>query len=410
MWGRRLPEGRGENLLSTSALPADLRRAARRFWIALLFLLLLMAFAAAIYVNVESRISGAPWTIIDAVYMAVITIATIGFMEVHPLSQFGRAFTTGFAITGIILAAVAVRSAASLLLGEQLSHEFERRRRVRALRYVRDHYIVCGYGRMGREAVTQLRRRGLSVVVIEHEADGLDRLREGGILYVEGNATQDESLKSAGVERAKVLIAAVATDEDNLFVVLSARLLNPSLYIIARAGQEGAVDKLTHRREPRALSIRGRRPEPRCCRGRAGSGRLPGDGAAPGRPGRRDHLAPDLFRRARCRDIPGGCRADAGGQCNDPRDCGRRREFPYQSASRQCAPPRRSADRHGVASTAHRSPATDTLNRTPEARNERRPLLADAVSSRTTHFRFHGGVSGRSASNSSISFFSYPPA
>jgi voltage-gated potassium channel len=254
MWGRRLPEGRGENLLSTSALPADLRRAARRFWIALLFLLLLMAFAAAIYVNVESRISGAPWTIIDAVYMAVITIATIGFMEVHPLSQFGRAFTTGFAITGIILAAVAVRSAASLLLGEQLSHEFERRRRVRALRYVRDHYIVCGYGRMGREAVTQLRRRGLSVVVIEHEADGLDRLREGGILYVEGNATQDESLKSAGVERAKVLIAAVATDEDNLFVVLSARLLNPSLYIIARAGQEGAVDKLTRAGANRVLS------------------------------------------------------------------------------------------------------------------------------------------------------------
>jgi voltage-gated potassium channel len=235
-------------------MPADLRRAARRFWIALLFLLLLMVLAATYYVNVESHISGILWTTIDAVYMAVITIATIGFAEVHPLSQFGRAFTTGFAVTGIILAAVALRSAASLLLGEQLTHEVERRRRVRALRYVRDHYIVCGYGRMGREAVTQLRRRGLSVVVIEHEADGLDRLREGGILYVEGNATQDESLKSAGIERAKTLIAAVATDEDNLFVVLSARLLNPSLYIIARAGQEGTVDKLTRAGANRVLS------------------------------------------------------------------------------------------------------------------------------------------------------------
>ena len=254
MWERRLPDNRAAGRDGRLALPADLSRAARRFWIALLFLALLMVFAAAVYVNIESRMSGIRWSVIDAVYMAVITIATIGFAEVHPLSQFGRAFTTGFAVTGIILAACAVRSAASLLLGEQLTHEVERRRRLRALRYVRDHYIVCGYGRMGREAVAQLRRRGLSVVVIEQEPGALERLREGGILYVEGNATQDEHLKSAGVERARVFIAAVGTDEDNLFVVLSARLLNPSLYIIARAGHEAAVDKLTRAGANRVLS------------------------------------------------------------------------------------------------------------------------------------------------------------
>jgi voltage-gated potassium channel len=223
---------------------SDVSRSARQFWIALLFLALLVIFGATIYVNIESRVSGARWTVIDAVYMAVITIATIGFMEVHPLSQFGRAFTTGFAITGIILAAFAVRSAASLLLGEQLTHEVQRRRRMRAVNAMRDHYIVCGYGRMGKEAVFQLRRRGLQVVVIENELAALDRLREEGLPYVEGNAAEDEELRSAGIERAKVLIAACATDEDNVFVVLSARLLNPNLYIVARASLEAAVDKL----------------------------------------------------------------------------------------------------------------------------------------------------------------------
>jgi voltage-gated potassium channel len=176
--------------------------------------------------------------------MAVLTITTIGFMEVHPLSQLGRAFTTGFAITGIAVAAFALRSAASLLVGQQLSAEVQRRRRSRTLREMRNHYIVCGYGRMGREAVDQLRRRGLVAAVIEQDPAALDLLRAGDLPFVEGNATQDEHLRAAGIERARGLIAAVGTDEDNLFVVLSARLLNPNLYIVARAGQEATVDKL----------------------------------------------------------------------------------------------------------------------------------------------------------------------
>jgi voltage-gated potassium channel len=97
---------------------------------------------------------------------------------------------------------------------------------------------------MGRETVHQLRRRGLGVVVIEQEAAKLEPLRETDIPYVEGNATQDEHLRAAGVERARGLIAAVGADEENLFVVLSARLLNPQLFIVARAGREETVDKL----------------------------------------------------------------------------------------------------------------------------------------------------------------------
>lgn len=241
--------GRGNLTLS-----ADLGRAARQLWVTLLLLALLVVVAASFYLTLESQESHTRWTLIDAIYMAVITITTIGFGEVHPLSQLGRAFTTGFAIVGIGLAAFAVRSAASLLLGQQFSDEVQRRRRLRAVNEMRDHYIVCGYGRMGREAAAQLRRRGEAVVVIEQDAAALERLRNGDIPFIEGNATQDENLRSAGVEHAKCLVAAVATDEDNLFVVLSARLLNPNLHIVARAGQEATVGKLTRAGANRVLS------------------------------------------------------------------------------------------------------------------------------------------------------------
>ncbi len=222
----------------------DLGRSARQFWVALGLLLLLLIVAAFFYIKVESRLTGTPWSLVDAIYMAVLTFTTIGFAEVHELSQMGRAFTTGFAIGGIALAAFAVRAAASLLVGQQLSAEVQRRRRLRALRDMTDHYVVCGYGRMGRETVHQLRRRGLPVVVIEHDPAGLELLQETEIPFVAGNATEDEQLKQAGIERAKCLIAAVATDEDNLFIVLSARLLQPKLNIVARASREETVDKL----------------------------------------------------------------------------------------------------------------------------------------------------------------------
>jgi len=232
----------------------DLRRSARGFWIALFVLLGLLVVAISFYVNVESRLSGIPWTLVDGIYMAVLIITTIGFTEVHALSQPGRAFTTGFAITGLVLLALAARSAASFLVGQQLSEQAQLRRRLRTLNEMKDHYIVCGYGRMGREAVQQLRRRGLPVVVIEQDPSALDQLREIGIPFVEGNATQDEHLRAAGVERAKGLIAAVGTDEDNLFVVLSARLLKFDLHVVARAGAEATVDKLRRAGANRVLS------------------------------------------------------------------------------------------------------------------------------------------------------------
>ena len=210
--------------------------------LALLFVV--MAGAVFFYLFSESERSGIEWTVVDSMYMAVLTITTIGFMEVHPLSQVGRLFTTGFALVGVGLVALAIRSAASLIVGQQLSAEVQRRRRLRALNEMRDHYIVCGYGRMGQETVLQLRGRGLPVVVIEQDAEAAAHLEEEGISFVQGNATQDEHLHAAGVGNARCLIAAVATDEDNLFIVMSARVLNPSIYIVARASRDETVNKL----------------------------------------------------------------------------------------------------------------------------------------------------------------------
>lgn len=227
--------------------PPTLREAGRsawQLWVLVAALIFTVAMAGLFYWRVEPRLSGIAWSAVEGLYMAVLTITTIGFQEVHPLSGPGRVFTTGFAVVGLAIVALAARSAASLLLGQQLSEHVERRRRWRALQSMQNHYIVCGYGRMGRETVHQLRRRRLPAVVIEQDAAALEALRDTDVPFVAGNATEDARLKEAGVERAKCLIAAVATDEDNLFIVLSARLLNPGIYIVARAGREETVDKL----------------------------------------------------------------------------------------------------------------------------------------------------------------------
>ena len=228
--------------------------AARRFWFALFLLALLMVVATAYYRYVESAGSGLRWSFIDALYMSVLVVTTIGG-EVHPLTPAGRLFTSVFALLGVgTVLAVAVPSAVGWFLNQQLSAQFQMRRRLWTLQKMSDHYIVCGYGRMGQEAARQLRRRGVAVAVIEQDPAAVEDLRATGIPFVEGNATQDEHLRLAGVEHARGLIAAVGSDEDNVFIILSARLLNPALYLVARASREESIGKLTRVGANRVMS------------------------------------------------------------------------------------------------------------------------------------------------------------
>jgi voltage-gated potassium channel len=235
--------------------PQELSRSVRQFWMAVLILVALMVTAVVFYAAVESQLSGIQWSLTDSAYFAVLVMTTIGLTEVHRLSDPGKVFTILFAVTSLVMVAWAARNSVGVLVGrELLSEEMQRRRREKALRELHNHYIVCGYGRMGKETVTQLRRRGVPVAAIEQDPAALELLRNSGIPFVEGNATHDEVLKTAGVEGAKCLVAAVGKDEDNLFIVFSARLLNPHLYIVARAGEDATTDKLTRAGANRVLS------------------------------------------------------------------------------------------------------------------------------------------------------------
>lgn len=232
----------------------DLVSATWQFRVAVLLLLLLLLLAISFYLFVESAISHTRWTPIDAIYMVSLLMTTIGLEPARPLSQQGRLFTALWAVVGLLLVYWALRSALTLFVGERLTAQVYQRRRAKALQQIQDHYVVCGYGRMGQEAVNQLRRRGIKVAVIEQDPAALEQLRTTDLPFVPGNATEDQHLRAAGIERARGLIAAVGSDEDNVFIVLSARLLNPALYLIARAGREENVDKLTRAGANRVMS------------------------------------------------------------------------------------------------------------------------------------------------------------
>lgn len=177
---------------------------------------------------------------LDALYMTVITLATVGFREVKELSEVGKVFTIVLIVLGFGVFTYAATTIAQVLIEGELKDVFNERRRRKMLEKLKGHYIICGYGRMGRIIAKELKANGKEVVVIEKNLDP----KEEGYLFVIGDATKDEILKEAGIEKAKGLVSVLSSDSDNLYVVLSARALNPDLFIIARAAEESARKKL----------------------------------------------------------------------------------------------------------------------------------------------------------------------
>ncbi len=183
-------------------------------------------------------------TPIDAMYMTVITVATVGYGEVQELTPEGRAFTMLFIMLGVGVTTVAVSNAFSIFLGPLFWTSLEKRRMNQRLHQLKNHYIVCGYGRMGRQIVADLRARGEPFVVIDSNETIADELLEQGIPYLIGDATADEIMLEAEVERAKGLVAALSNDAGNVMTVLTAHELNPKLYIVARAVRHESESKL----------------------------------------------------------------------------------------------------------------------------------------------------------------------
>jgi len=183
-------------------------------------------------------------TVLDALYMTVTTISTVGFGEVHPLSPLGRAFTIGLILFGVSAVAWAAESMVAALLEDQVRHAWWRRRMERSIGRLSDHYIVCGYGRMGEQIGRELTRRGLAFVAIERDPKVLEMLRVNNILHVEGDATSDSALRTAGVVSAHGLATALSGDADNALVVISAKGLNPRIQVVARASNRETEEKL----------------------------------------------------------------------------------------------------------------------------------------------------------------------
>lgn len=174
------------------------------------------------------------WSWLDALYMVVITMTTVGFGEIHPLSPAGRLFTIGLMLMGISVLAYGLGTIFEYVLTADLAGTIRRRRVSQEIEKLNNHIVICGYGRVGRSSVDSLRESGRKMVVIELKEELAQVAREDGILVVEGDATKDEILIQSGIERAWGLIVCTGQDSLNLFIVLSSRSLNKNLYIVAR--------------------------------------------------------------------------------------------------------------------------------------------------------------------------------
>jgi len=192
------------------------------------------------------------WSLFDSFYMVVITMSTVGYHEVHKLSDYGRAFTIYLIFTSVGVVAYTANNAIRSILEGELQEALGRRKLERKIRELTGHYVICGYGRMGRIICKELKANRIKFVVVEQGTPAVTQ--DDDLLFINGDATRDEVLKAAGIERAKGVVTALSTDAQNLYVVLSARGMNPGLKIVARAGDEGSEQKLLRAGADRVVS------------------------------------------------------------------------------------------------------------------------------------------------------------
>jgi voltage-gated potassium channel len=200
--------------------------------------------AVVIVVGVAGYMVIERWGFFDAFFMTIITISTVGYGEVHPLSTGGRIFTSFLIVFGVGTMLFGFGVFAETLAENSFGIFRRQRQMERRLKELRDHFIVCGYGRIGTEIVAEFEQHHVPYVIVDRTEEALDRLHKEERLHLEGDAASEEILKAAGIERAKGLMSAVDSDERAVYITLSARALNPSLYIIARAGHPDSVRRL----------------------------------------------------------------------------------------------------------------------------------------------------------------------
>lgn len=222
---------------------SDLRK---RLLLSAVMIIFIVTFGTVGYMLLER------WNFFDSIYMTIITLTTVGYKEVHDLSSVGKMFTIILIIGGVGTVFYTLSTGAKFILEGELQEIFGRKRLEKKIKYLKDHYIICGYGRMGRIICSELQADKVPFAVIEKEPEAVPSYED--MLLFKGDATKDESLRDLHIEKAKGLVSVLPTDAENLFVVLSARGMNPRLQIVARAGEEGSERKLLRAGADRVVS------------------------------------------------------------------------------------------------------------------------------------------------------------
>jgi len=210
----------------------------RHLKISVIILLLLVSAGTAGYMTIEH------WRLLDALYMTVITLGTVGFKEVHDLSDTGKVFTMSLIVVGVSVLGYIVGSLAQIMFEGQIQRVIGRNKVEKKIEALHDHYIICGFGRIGSLICREFFSNKLPFVVVERDLETIEKLTEDNYLHLKGDATQDETLLKAGIKRAKGLITVVTSDSENVYITLTARGLNPDLFILARSGEDGSDIKL----------------------------------------------------------------------------------------------------------------------------------------------------------------------
>ena len=204
----------------------------------ILLTLLIVVVGTTCYMIIEG------WDIFDSLYMTVITITSVGYGEVHEIGKAGRLFTIFLIIIGIGFVIYVAGAVVRFMLEGQIRVILGRRRLNKKIDRLKNHYIVCGYGRIGRLLCKNIQKKLIDLVVIEKNEELRQAMDEDGVLYILGNAADEATLINAGIKHAKSLVSVLGTDAENVFLVLTARQLKADLYITARASSEGSKSKL----------------------------------------------------------------------------------------------------------------------------------------------------------------------
>lgn len=194
------------------------------------------------------------WSVLDALYMTLMTVVTVGYREVQPLDTAGKIFTMSVMVLGVSTLLVAVSLLAGGVAEGALSERNRRRRMEKRVQQLSNHFVICAYGRVGRTVAREFTAEGVPFVVIESREEMEEHMIEDGVTYVIGDSASEEVLREAGLDRARGLVCAVDSDATNVYIALIARSLNPDVYIIGRASEAGATGRLYKAGADRVIS------------------------------------------------------------------------------------------------------------------------------------------------------------